>query len=69
MAEFVKNGDVVDYTPSADVTAGDVIVQGDLIGVAFNDIAADQLGALQVTGVIAFDKDTGSSTAIAAGAK
>ena len=69
MAEFVKNGDVVDYTPSSDVTAGDVIVQLDLVGVAFNDIAADELGALKVEGVIAFDKAVGGGTSIPAGTK
>ena len=33
-AVFAHEGAAIDYTPGADVAAGDVIVQGDLIGVA-----------------------------------
>ena len=65
---FVQDGNSIDYTPAADVAAGDVVVQGDLVGVAKLDIAADVLGALAVTGVFDFPKATGAGTAIAAGA-
>jgi len=65
---FVHDGNSIDYTPAADVAAGDVIVQGDLVGVAKLDIPADVLGALAVTGVFDFPKATGVGTAIAAGA-
>ena len=64
---FVHDGKSIDYTPSADVTAGDVVVQGELVGVAILDIAADALGALAVSGVFDFPKATGGGTAIAAG--
>ena len=67
-AQFVHDGKSIDYTPGADVTAGDVVVQGDLIGVAKLDIAADILGALAVAGVFDFPKATGGGSAIAAGA-
>ena len=67
-AQFVHDGRSIDYTPGADVTAGDVVVQGDLIGVAKLDIAADILGALAVAGVFDFPKATGGGSAIAAGA-
>ncbi|HOQ62315.1 MAG TPA: DUF2190 family protein, partial [Vicinamibacterales bacterium] len=67
--KFVQRGDAVDYTPEADVASGDVVVQGDLIGVAKLDIKANALGALAVSGVFDFPKDTGSSSAITAGAK
>jgi len=40
-AVFVQEGDVIDYTPSSAVAAGDVVVQGDLIGVAKQPIAAN----------------------------
>ena len=66
-AVFAHEGAAIDYTPGADVTAGDVIVQGDLVGVARLDIKAGVLGALAVTGVFDFPKATGASTAIAAG--
>jgi len=68
-AAFVQNGAAIDYTPDADVTAGDVVIQGDLVGVAKSDIAAGSLGSLAVEGVFDFPKATGAGTAITAGAK
>ena len=67
-ARFVQDGKSIDYTPAAAVTAGDVVVQGDLIGIANLDIAANQLGTLAIEGVFDFPKATGTSTGIAAGA-
>jgi len=67
-AFFVQDGNSIDYTPSADVTAGAVVVQGDLVGVAKLDIKAGTLGALAVTGVFDFPKAEGLGTAIFAGA-
>ena len=64
---YVQKGNTVDYTPGADVAAGDVIVQGDLIGVATSPIEANALGALTVDGVVAFPKATGGGEAIVAG--
>ena len=68
-AKFIQTGDSIDYTPSAAVTAGDVVVQEDLVGVAKLDIAANVLGALAVAGVFDFPKTAGVGEAIAAGAK
>lgn len=66
--KYVQKGDSVDYTPSSAVTAGDVVVQGDLVGVAKNDIAANTLGAIAVTGVFDFPKASGDG-GITAGAR
>jgi predicted RecA/RadA family phage recombinase len=68
-AVFVQQGDSIDYTPGANVAAGDVVVQVDLVGVAKLDILANKLGALTVSGVFDFAKATGASTAIPAGTK
>ena len=68
-ATFVHDGAAVDYTPGSDVAAGDVVVQGDLVGVAKQPIAADALGALAVSGVFDFPKTAGVGEAIDAGAK
>ncbi len=57
-AVFAHEGAAIDYTPGADVAAGDVIVQGDLVGVARLDIKSGVLGALAVTGVFDFAKAT-----------
>lgn len=65
-ATFVHEGASIDYTPAADVAAGEVVVQGDLVGVAKLDIKANKLGALAVEGVFDFTKAAG--VALAAGA-
>jgi predicted RecA/RadA family phage recombinase len=67
-ATFVQTGDLIDYTPSSDVAAGQVVVQSDLVGVANKAITANTLGALAVSGVFDFAKATGAGTAISAGA-
>ncbi|CAN5456588.1 hypothetical protein BH11PLA2_BH11PLA2_28840 [soil metagenome] len=64
---FAYDGDNIDYTPVADVPAGAVVVQGELVGVACRPIPAGTRGALAVTGVFDCPKATGASTAIAVG--
>ena len=66
MATFIQDGDAGDFQPSADVAAGEVVVQGDLVGVAKTPIAADTLGSLATRGVFEFAKAAGG--AISAGA-
>ena len=66
-ARFIHTGNAIDYTPTTDVPAGAVVVQGELVGVTKLDIPANTLGALAVTGVFDITKATGTGTAIAAG--
>jgi len=66
-AVFLSNADRVDYTPGSDVTAGDVVVQGELVGVATGDIDANTKGSLAVAGVFLFPKATTSGSALTAG--
>ena len=56
------DGNAVDYTPSAAVTGGDVVVQGGLVGVATTDIAANDLGSLSVSGLKFAPKTTAAWT-------
>ena len=65
IATYVHRGDYLDHIPDAEVKAGDVIVQGKLVGVTKLDIAAGKLGAIATGGV--FDLTKGSE-AIAVGA-
>ena len=67
-AQFIHDGKSIDYTPGADVSAGDVVVQGELVGIAKLDIASGVLGALAVTGVFDLLKASGDG-GIAAGAE
>jgi predicted RecA/RadA family phage recombinase len=68
-AVFVQEGDAIDYTPGADVAAGDVVVQSDLIGIAKREIKANTLGALAVAGVFDVAKASGGGVTFSAGAK
>ena len=61
MAVLKGDGRVVDYTPSAAVAAGDVVLQGAMIGIAPEPIAAGVKGALAVSGIAQFVKGTGDS--------
>lgn len=66
-AKYVQDGESVDYTPTADVAAGAVVVQADLVGVAKRPISANTLGALGVEGVFDFPKATSAGSGIAVG--
>lgn len=67
LTNFVHKGDTIDYTPTADVAVGDVVVLGELVGVANRNIPANTRGGLAVTGVFDFPKASGTSTAITVG--
>jgi predicted RecA/RadA family phage recombinase len=58
IAKYVQKGESIDYTPAADVAAGDVVVIGNIVGVAKLDIPANTLGSLSLTGIYAVVKDT-----------
>ena len=65
-ATYVQRGEYIDIVPENKVNAGDVVVQGDLVGVSKLDIEAGKLGAIATTGV--YDVEKGNE-AFAAGAK
>jgi len=69
LAAFAYDGRSIDYTPTADVAAGDVVVQGELGGGARGPIAANTPSSLTVVGVFDFPKTAGSGSAIAVGTK
>ncbi len=50
-AQFIQEGQSIDYTPVSAVAAGQVVVQGSMIGVVKTPIAAGALGALAVKGI------------------
>lgn len=58
-ATFVHDGGSIDYTPSADVVAGEVVVLGGVALVAKTAIASGKLGALATAGVFDFAKQSG----------
>lgn len=66
-ADYVHDGASVDYTPGAAVDAGDIVIQGDLVGIAKLDIAASALGALATRGVFDIVKDGEGAVTFAIG--
>lgn len=68
MATFVHDGKSIDYTPTSAVAVGEVVVQGELVGVAPKAIAANAHGSLAVAGVFDFPKAGVAGVTFAAGA-
>lgn len=64
-ATFVHDGASIDYTPGSDVAVGEVVVLGDLVGIAPRAMPANTRGSLALTGV--FDLPKAPGTGIAAG--
>jgi len=65
-AVFRNTGTMLDYTPDEDRTAGDVVVQENLVGICKSDITSGVKGAMCVNGVFDMPKDTSDITAIGA---
>lgn len=69
IATFVQNGKTVDFVAAVDVAAGDVVVVGELVGIAQSAVKAGETGAMAVTGVYDLPKAVGAGTALVAGTK
>lgn len=50
-AIYIQEGIEIDYTPVSATAAGTVVVQNDLLGITLHPIAANQLGAIRISGV------------------
>ena len=59
----------VNHVAASDIDGGDLVVQGDLVGIAASDIASGGTGRIWVMGIFNIVKATGAGTAISAGAK
>lgn len=69
IATYVHRGEIIDYTPEADVAAGDVVVINNIVGIAKLDIKAGEHGALAIIGVYDIAKASGENTAIGKGVR
>lgn len=66
LSVFKQTGDIIDYTPTVAKSAGDIVVQAELVGQVVADIAADTKGALRIEGVITAPKLSTDVVAIGA---
>lgn len=48
---YVEDGHTIDYTATAAISSGDVVVVGALVGISLSDLAVDETGALRMDGV------------------
>lgn len=55
-AKFIQRPDSVDFTPSQDMSAGEIVRLRNLIGVTKLSIAAGTLGTLSLTGIYDIEK-------------
>lgn len=55
-ARFYQDGKTIDYTPAVALAAGDVVVLGNIIGIAQTDVPANTLTGLDIEGVFEFVK-------------
>ncbi len=64
MTNFVQDGAVILWanSTSTDVSAGDVVLVGTIVGIAITDIAAGASGSLKVTGVFTLAGAAGAWT-------
>jgi len=62
MKNKIKDGKTMNYTASADISSGDLVVVGVRVGVAAADIANGAVGVLEMEGVFELPKVTGAIT-------
>ncbi len=63
---FVKEGELLDYTPSVDTKAGEIVIVGTLVTQVVASVLAGELGALRTCGVVRFAKATADVFALGA---
>lgn len=55
---YLQAGDVIQYTAGADISSGDVVKMGNILGVALGDIANGATGSVALRGVFTVPKVT-----------
>lgn len=53
---YVQKGGVIDYTAGATISAGDVLVVGEQIGIALVDMVSGDVGSVAIEGVFTVAK-------------
>lgn len=66
MKNFYQTGQVIPFTAGADVTSGQIVKVGTLVGVATGDVASGATGQVAIAGVYTLPK--ASATVFTAGA-
>jgi predicted RecA/RadA family phage recombinase len=69
LTKYISEGNTMPYTPGSAVSAGDIVVVGEIVAHAPADIAASVEGNLTVEGVVRFPKNSTSADALTQGTK
>lgn len=57
MKSFIQDGKTLDFTAGDDINAGDLVLNGNIVGVAINDVANGAVGQVATSGVHEVSKD------------
>lgn len=61
--KYRQKGDIVDHVAGGAISADDVVVMGDSVGIALVDMASGETGAVAIEGVFEVPKTTGTAWA------
>lgn len=57
MKNYIQDGDTMNFTASADVAAGEMVLVGGIVGVAVGAVANGEVGVLATEGVFEVPKE------------
>lgn len=63
MKNYVQKGNNLDLIASAAYSSGELVIEGNIVGVAVADIAAGATGSVAARGVFQFTKETAAGLA------
>lgn len=61
MKNHIQKGEYLDVLASAAYTSGQLVIEGNLVGVAVADIASGAVGAIATEGVYSFEKEAAAT--------
>ncbi|MFV0576043.1 MAG: capsid cement protein [Vibrio sp.] len=57
---FVQNGSTIEFVADKDVLSGELVVIGEIVGVAHENVATGETGVAHTSGVFSFEKPANS---------
>lgn len=63
MKNYVQKGNALDVIASSAYSSGEIVIEGNLVGVAVADIASGETGSISARGVYQFEKESAASLA------
>jgi len=61
MKNHIQKGEYLDVLASAAYTSGQLVIEGNLVGVAVADIASGTVGSIATCGVYSFEKEAAAT--------